>query len=252
VLLSAAVEDGSRSSRPKPIKNRQSTTRLDERRTAGAENRNCEPFQPRPRRPPAFSAHGFFSRARTVCGVGTFPARHPCAIRARRCPIPAPAITSGPRPKVSRVSAMCSPRRWWPPPWCHIELASVGNLLRLLLMNSAARRRSRRSQFRSDVDGRWSLPTSFLRDRRGFRFHLFKLTFLGRHHRRRDDGTAAGTADDFGFKFRLCELPLETSTSRTRLLLDAAPNRGVERKKKIGSQFGPDVGRPTSVWDHPG
>ena len=41
-------------------------------------------------------------------------------------------------------------------------------------------------------------------------------------------------------------------TSRTRLLLDAAPNRGVERKKKIGPQFGPDVGMPTSVWDHPG
>jgi hypothetical protein len=40
--------------------------------------------------------------------------------------------------------------------------------------------------------------------------------------------------------------------SRTRLLLDAALNRGVERKKKIGPQFGPDVGRPTSVWDHPG
>ena len=43
-----------------------------------------------------------------------------------------------------------------------------------------------------------------------------------------------------------------THSSRTRLLLDAAPNRGVERKKKIGPQFGPDVGRPTSVWDHPG
>jgi hypothetical protein len=43
-----------------------------------------------------------------------------------------------------------------------------------------------------------------------------------------------------------------SSSSRTRLLLDAAPNRGVERKKKIGPQFGPDVGRPTSVWDHPG
>jgi hypothetical protein len=42
------------------------------------------------------------------------------------------------------------------------------------------------------------------------------------------------------------------TSSRTRLLLDAAPNRGVERKKKIGPQFGPDVGRPTSVWDHPG
>ena len=41
-------------------------------------------------------------------------------------------------------------------------------------------------------------------------------------------------------------------SSRTRLLLDAAPNRGVERKKKIGPQFGPDVGRSTSVWDHPG
>ncbi len=27
--------------------------RLDERRPDGVENRNCEPFQPRPRRPPA-------------------------------------------------------------------------------------------------------------------------------------------------------------------------------------------------------
>jgi hypothetical protein len=44
----------------------------------------------------------------------------------------------------------------------------------------------------------------------------------------------------------------DVHASRTRLLLDAAPNRGVERKKKIGPQFGPDVGRPTSVWDHPG
>ena len=68
MLLSAAVEDGSRSSRrrPKPIKNRQCTTRLDERRTAGAENRTCEPFQPRPRRPPAFSDHGFFSNQVTL------------------------------------------------------------------------------------------------------------------------------------------------------------------------------------------
>ena len=35
-------------------------------------------------------------------------------------------------------------------------------------------------------------------------------------------------------------------------LVDAASNRGVERKKKFGPQFGPDVGRPASVWDHPG
>jgi hypothetical protein len=32
------------------------------------------------------------------------------AARAGRCPVPAPAITSGPRPKVTRVLAMCSPR----------------------------------------------------------------------------------------------------------------------------------------------
>ena len=37
------------------------------------------------------------------------------------------------------------------------------DLLRLLLMTSAAR-----VQCRSDVDGSWSRPTSFLRDRRGF------------------------------------------------------------------------------------
>ena len=37
------------------------------------------------------------------------------------------------------------------------------DLLRLLLMTSAAR-----VQIRSDVDGSWSRPTSFLRDRRGF------------------------------------------------------------------------------------
>jgi hypothetical protein len=36
---------------------------VDERRTAGAENRNCEPFQPRPRRPPSFSNHDFFFEA---------------------------------------------------------------------------------------------------------------------------------------------------------------------------------------------
>ena len=36
-------------------------------------------------------------------------------IRAERCPVPAPAITSGPRPKVTRVLAMCSPRH---PPGC--------------------------------------------------------------------------------------------------------------------------------------
>ena len=41
-------------------------------------------------------------------------------------------------------------------------------------------------------------------------------------------------------------------TSPTRFLLDAAPNRGAERKKKMGPPFGPDVGRPTSVWDYPG
>jgi len=44
------------------------------------------------------------------------------------------------------------------------------DLLRLLLSTSAAR-----VQFRSDADGSWSRPTSFLRDRRGVRFHL--LTF---------------------------------------------------------------------------
>jgi hypothetical protein len=58
----------STSSRPRPIKNPQSTTRLDERRTAGVENRNCEPFQPRPRRPPAFSNHG--SRSPSPSGRG--------------------------------------------------------------------------------------------------------------------------------------------------------------------------------------
>ncbi len=31
--------------------------------------------------------------------------------------------------------------------------------------------------------------------------------------------------------------------SPTRLLLDAARNRGAERKKKMGPPFGPDVGR---------
>ena len=47
-------------------------------------------------------------------------------------------------------------------------------------------------------------------------------------------------------------LVFPTSTSPTRFLLDAAPNRGVERKKKTGPPLGPDVGRPTSVWDYPG
>jgi hypothetical protein len=46
--------------------------------------------------------------------------------------------------------------------------------------------------------------------------------------------------------------PLLSGTSRTRFLLDAARNRGAERKKKMEPPFGPDVGRPTSVWDYPG
>ncbi len=50
------------------------------------------------------------------------------------------------------------------------------DLLRLLLMTSAAR-----VQIRSDVDGSWSRPTSFLRDRRGF--PVSSVDFLGRHHR---------------------------------------------------------------------
>ena len=51
------------------------------------------------------------------------------------------------------------------------------DLLRLLLMTSAAR-----VQCRSDVDGSWSRPTSFLRDRRGF--PVSSADFLGRHRRR--------------------------------------------------------------------
>ena len=51
------------------------------------------------------------------------------------------------------------------------------DLLRLLLTTSAAR-----VQFRSDVDGSWSRPTSFLRDRRGF--PVSSVDFLGRHRRR--------------------------------------------------------------------
>ena len=51
------------------------------------------------------------------------------------------------------------------------------DLLRLLLMTSAAR-----VQIRSDVDGSWSRPTSFLRDRRGF--PVSSVDFLGRHRRR--------------------------------------------------------------------
>ena len=51
------------------------------------------------------------------------------------------------------------------------------DLLRLLLMTSAAR-----VQCRSDVDGSWSRPTSFLRDRRGF--PVSSVDFLGRHRRR--------------------------------------------------------------------
>ena len=44
-------------------------------------------------------------------------------------------------------------------------------------MTSAAR-----VQLRSDVDGSWSRPTSFLRDRRGF--PVSSVDFLGRHRRR--------------------------------------------------------------------
>ena len=53
------------------------------------------------------------------------------------------------------------------------------DLLRLLLTTSAS---AARVQFRSDVDGSWSRPTSFLRDRRGF--PVSSVDFLGRHRRR--------------------------------------------------------------------
>jgi hypothetical protein len=57
----AAFEDDFGSSRTKPIKNRHVLRRLDERRTGVAERRNCEPFQPRPRRPPVVFKPCFFS-----------------------------------------------------------------------------------------------------------------------------------------------------------------------------------------------
>ena len=47
-------------------------------------------------------------------------------------------------------------------------------------------------------------------------------------------------------------VPVPLAASPTRFLLDAARNRGAERKKKMEPPFGPDVGRPTSVWDYPG
>jgi hypothetical protein len=55
------------------------------------------------------------------------------------------------------------------------------DLLRLLLTTSAAR-----VQFRSDVDGSWSRPTSFLRDRlgRGFPSPVSSVDFLSRQRRR--------------------------------------------------------------------
>ena len=50
--------------------------RLDERKAVGVESRNCEPFQPRPLRPPVvFKPCGFFSLAAASTQIAALPFR---------------------------------------------------------------------------------------------------------------------------------------------------------------------------------
>ncbi len=101
MLLSAAFEDESRSSRPKPIKKRRCATRLDEKRADGVENRSCEPPDPGLAALPSFSNHWGFPRREHVS--------HGASAEWVACPL---VHEEGPslNPEQYRVLAKCRTR----------------------------------------------------------------------------------------------------------------------------------------------